>query len=732
MQWHPFTFVYLATAGITAGVARTLWRLPAAGARTCAALMVSIAVWSAAYAAELASTSQSVQLAFAPFVYIGVLFAPLAWFVFALQFTGRDEWLTRGTLATLGVVPAILFVLVLTDPWHHLVYEQVTTIRDGRWLVLQLTYGPAGIGNVVYAYSFLAAGAGVILSAFWSSPRIYRRQVTALLVSAAAPTLVNAVYQAGVGPIVDLTPVGFTLTGLGCAWAIRRAQLLDLTPVARGLVVDSLPDGVAVLDRQDRIVDANAALHRIVGPVSIGARAEVVFSGTPALVEHLAGGAAVDTLSSPTDPNRYYEPSITPLEDRRGRPIGRVVTLRDVTERRRVIAELARARDAAEDLARAKSDFLATVSHEIRTPMNGVIGMTSLLLDTPLDGQQRMFVETIRSSGGQLMSIINDILDFSKFDAGQLKVESLPYSPAGAMASVVGMLKPEADGKGLSLTCVADATVPSTCRGDEFRVRQIATNLIGNAIKFTAAGEVAVTLGAEAPHLAAGLTRQRLRLCVRDTGIGIPPERMDRLFRPFSQVDASVARRFGGTGLGLAISRGLAEMMGGTITVESVEGRGTTFTAEWLVEIEVGTVAVPVPSLPAPALVEPTSAAPALRVLVAEDNPVNQLVIVHLLGRLGHTPDVVSDGQAAVDAQARRAFDVVLMDVQMPTMDGLAATRRIRQSAVRQPYIIAMTANAMPGDREACLEAGMNDYLSKPVSAEALAEAFGRRPVDAV
>lgn len=694
--------------------------------------MVSIAVWSAAYAAELASTSQSVQLAFAPFVYIGVLFAPLAWFVFALQFTGRDEWLTSGTLATLGVVPAILFVLVLTDPWHHLVYEQVTTIRDGRWLVLQLTYGPAGIGNVVYAYSFLAAGAGVILSAFWSSPRIYRRQVTALLVSAAAPTLVNAVYQAGVGPIVDLTPVGFTLTGLGCAWAIRRAQLLDLTPVARGLVVDSLPDGVAVLDRQDRIVDANAALHRIVGPVSIGARAEVVFSGTPALVEHLAGGAAVDTLSSPTDPNRYYEPSITPLEDRRGRPIGRVVTLRDVTERRRVIAELARARDAAEDLARAKSDFLATVSHEIRTPMNGVIGMTSLLLDTPLDGQQRMFVETIRSSGGQLMSIINDILDFSKFDAGQLKVESLPYSPAGAMASVVGMLKPEADGKGLSLTCVADATVPSTCRGDEFRVRQIATNLIGNAIKFTAAGEVAVTLGAEAPHLAAGLTRQRLRLCVRDTGIGIPPERMDRLFRPFSQVDASVARRFGGTGLGLAISRGLAEMMGGTITVESVEGRGTTFTAEWLVEIEVGTVAVPVPSLPAPALVEPTSAAPALRVLVAEDNPVNQLVIVHLLGRLGHTPDVVSDGQAAVDAQARRAFDVVLMDVQMPTMDGLAATRRIRQSAVRQPYIIAMTANAMPGDREACLEAGMNDYLSKPVSAEALAEAFGRRPVDAV
>lgn len=666
------------------------------------------------------------QLAFAPLVYIGVLFAPIGWFIFALQFTGRDEWLSRGTLATLAVAPVVLFGLVLTDPWHHLVYEQVRTIRDGRWLVLDLTYGPVGIANVVYAYAFLAAGAGVILSAFWSSPRIYRRQVTALLLSAAAPTLVNAVYQAGVGPIVDLTPVGFTLTGLGCAWAIRRAQLLDLTPVARGLVVDSLADGVAVLDRQGRVVDANAALHRIVGPVTIGTRMDVAFASQPELVRQLAGGPSADTVVSAADPDRHYEPSVTPLDDRRGREIGRVVTLRDVTERRRVMVELARARDAAEDLARAKSDFLATVSHEIRTPMNGVIGMTSLLLDTPLDGQQRMFVETIRSSGGQLMSIINDILDFSKFDAGQLKVESLPYAPADAMASVVGMLRAEADSKGLSLTFVAESSVPHTCRGDEFRVRQIATNLIGNAIKFTAAGEVAVTLGAEAPHVDAGLTRQTLRLTVRDTGIGIPRERMDRLFRPFSQVDASVARRFGGTGLALAISRGLAEMMGGTITVESVEGRGATFTAAWLVEL--GDEPGQPPALPqqeAPAGAERTGV-PTLRILVTEDNPVNQLVIVHLLGRLGHTPDVVADGQAAVEAQGRVAYDVVLMDVQMPTMDGLSATRRIRQSAGAQPHIIAMTANAMPGDREACMEAGMNDYLSKPVSVESLAAALAR------
>jgi len=722
VQPHPFTFVYLASAAISMAVASTMWRRPAPGAKTSAALMVAMAVWSAAYGLELASTSQSAQLAWAPVEYLGILFAPLAWYVFALQFTGRDAWLSRPVLVGLGMIPATLYLLVVTDPWHHLVYRQVDTIRDGRWLVLRLTYGPVGWANVAYAYVFLAVGAAVILNAFRVSPGIYRRQVTALLLAAAAPWLVNALYQLGLGPVVDLTPIGFTLTGFGTAWAIRKAQLLDLVPVARGLVVESLADGVAVLDRQDRLIDANAALSRIVGPVVIGEPAAKAFARCPELLAQLDGGPASQAIAAASDASRHYESEVTPLTDRRGRQIGRVVTFRDVTERRQVMAELARARDAAEDLARVKSEFLATVSHEIRTPMNGVIGMTDLLLETGLDSQQRSYVEVIRSSGGQLLSTINDILDFSKFDAGQLAVEHVPYEPRVAVRSVIAMLEPQAKDKQLDLTLAVGAAVPARCAGDEFRVRQIVTNLVGNAIKFTEAGTVSVSLDADAPQ--AGGAAQRLRLTVADTGIGIPADQMDRLFRPFSQVDASVARRFGGTGLGLAICRGLAEKMGGAIVVESAPGRGSTFRVDWMVQ--------PLPDAPAAALPPPPVSPPALpvsppiRILVAEDNPVNQLVVVHMLRRLGQQADLAEDGEEAVAAVSRVDYDIVLMDVQMPNVDGLTATHRIRAAGHVRPRIIAMTANAMAGDRELCLAAGMDDYLSKPIDLEGLGAVLAR------
>lgn len=402
-------------------------------------------------------------------------------------------------------------------------------------------------------------------------------------------------------------------------------------------------------------------------------------------------------------------------------------TMEELRENREALRQ---ACEAAQAAARLKSEFVATISHELRTPMHGVIGMTGLLLETALTSEQREYAESVKHSAVALLSIINDILDFSKIEAGKLAVECLDFDLRATLKETLELFTIPAQKKGIALACHLSADLPTVLRGDPGRLRQIFTNLLGNAVKFTDHGEVVVRVVLTQTTS----THVMVRFAVTDTGIGIAPEYRDRLFQPFSQGDATTTRKYGGTGLGLVISKQLTKLMGGEIGMESEPGRGSTFW--WTVRFERPQACAQSLSSPAGSGLHERSGpvaalSPTLqgrRILVADDNVINQKLAVRLLEKLGCRVEVAATGQEVLAALRRQSYAAVLMDCLMPEMDGFTAARRIREGEDAAPAagastaapprlpIIAMTANAMPGDKERCLEAGMDDYLAKPIT----------------
>ena len=509
---------------------------------------------------------------------------------------------------------------------------------------------------------------------------------------------------------------------------VRKTMEAELAEQLRfvEVLLEATPTAIYLKDRQGRYLRFNKAFEALFGierEAWIGKTVFELVTGDAANMmdskdKELFSGNTIQTyqaefLNRKTGEIReglYWK---APLTDVHGEVTGLVGTILDITERSRFEQELRVAKRNAEAASQAKSDFLANMSHEIRTPMNGVIGMTDLALELEQNPTQKEYLRIVKSSAQSLMVILNDVLDFSKIEAGKLNIEAVRFPLVETIEETLKTLRSRANQKGLVLESKLQADLPADVMGDPVRLRQILTNLCDNAIKFT--GQGGVYIAVQCTPVADG---HELQISVRDTGIGIPPEKQQGVFDAFSQADTSTTRRFGGTGLGLTICARLVSLMGGRIWLESEEGRGSTF--HFTIHAQSAALAPVAAELP------PAMSAPApirvLQVLLVEDHPINQILATTLLKKWGHAVTLAKNGQEAVDLFGSQTWDVILMDMQMPVMGGLEATRLIRaaEGTGKRTPIIAMTANAMDSDRQACLQAGMDDHLAKPFNATGL------------
>jgi len=777
LEFTPYTLPLIVAAVIALGLAGfTLRYREIPGRVTFAILMFAVAVWSAGYALEISAVATETKIFWAKVQYFGIAVIPLLWLRFVVHYVGESAWMTTGRFALLAIGPLLTVTFVWFNESLELIWRLPIEVDESLGFpMLVFDYGPGLWAHAGYSYVLLLIGALVLLRAIVRLPRLGSRQGAVVLIAALAPWAGNALYLTGKNPwpLLDLTPFSFTVTGLAVAWGMGRFQFMGTVPVAHRAIIASMESGVVALDTADNIVEINPAAERMFDLRAadvVGKSIRRVFAGHPEVIDWLTTQRETTLRGTfvAGGVQREFDIRILLLYDRR-RHAGRLITFHDISKLAVAEREAEAAKENAEAANRSKSEFLANVSHEIRTPLNAIIGMTDLSLEGELSDRQREHLEIVRSSAGSLLSIINDILDFSKIEVRKLELDRVDFDIRKVVRETVKMLAVTASGKPLKLVCMIAPDVPAVVVGDALRLRQVLSNLIANAIKFTSEGEVRVDVRLAEQDQGADAGGVRLHFAVSDTGIGISDEDKKLIFESFAQADASTTRIYGGTGLGLSIASHLIGLMGGAIDVESEIGTGSTFRFDIVVggsDVSAESLAHPTGEPPAVAVanlaeVEIDAAQPGhvratvadlsdvvgsptrdrgaavpeedggsrWRLLVAEDNLVNQRVASTLLESRGHEVKVVGDGQEAIEALGESEFDLVLMDIQMPRLDGIDATRSIRageQWTGKHVPIVAITAHAMAGDRERFLEAGMDAYVPKPLDARVLFETIGR------
>jgi PAS domain S-box-containing protein len=731
---------------------------------------------------------------------------PIGWLFLAVEYAGWGRGLTRGNVTLLILAHLAFVALVFTNDRHHWVFRSYEMVPVSGRMEFAAVPAAGFWVNVWVSYALILFSMVLLLMRAGSAPRLYRWQVAILVTGWVATAIPNLLFLLGDSPLpgINLTPFVFPLKGALLTVGIFRFGLLSIVPVARDAVIEAMQDGVIVLDGADRVVDINPAAQAILGATS----RRVI--GRPVLDLPQLGAAWAARGRSPAgalelevgagEEARTFDVRVSSVSSPRSGLSGRLVVLRDVSERARVEQALGDARDAAEAANRTKSQFLANVSHELRTPLSGILGSCEILVEEPATPAAMVpDLERIRASGYELLRLIDELLDLSKMEAGRIELSPEPFEVAVLVREVSETVRPLAERKKVALEVDA-APDPGWVLADRVRLRQVLLNLVANAVKFTERGRVRVEARCKG---AAGETGEAV-FRVSDTGIGITPEQIERLFQPFVQADASTTRRYGGTGLGLAIAERFCRLMGGSISVESVPGAGSVFTvslpvrriavapaepasaaargqgatvlvvdddvmirdaiarilrADGLRVVTGGTGAdllrlagehapdlvtldAMLPDMSGPealrrvlagraeAAASPEApwaepAAPSVadapparagKVLLVEDDSTTRAILARRLAGRGFRVVEVADGLGAEAAVAAERPDVVLLDLSLPGKDGWTLATALKAEPATRPIpIIGLTAHAMPGDRERALQAGCDEYESKPV-----------------
>ncbi len=546
----------------------------------------ALILWSLAYAAEFLAPGQAGKLLAAKVQYLGIVTVPVAWLAFAVEYAGVSRW-SRGTVAAVLVAPVATLVLAWTNEAHGLIWNSVALTSGLPFTVLAVGHGTWFWVHVASSYLYLLVATGLLIRVIFVRPPLFRRQAMLLLVACLSPWLGNALYVADLGPeALDLTVFGFAISGILGGWAMLRWKLLSIGPIARDTIVEGMSEAMVVVDHEGRIVDVNPAARDVLGlPADqvIGWDAKDVLSPFGVVQDH-AEGRRQTVVGA--DGERTYDCQVDSLRDAKGRLRGWTVVLHDVTARAAEAEALQRARDLADETARAQRAFLSNINHEIRTPLNGVMGMHQLLLSSDLNEEQRQYVQLAHASAEELLALVARILDFTTIEAGDIELESVEFDLATVVHEGVSDPRVEAEAKRVDFMVKVDRGVPERLTGDPARLGQVLTVLVGNAVKFTDQGSVQVAVS---PGTATDGS-PGVRIEVTDTGIGIPAHRQGAVFEDFVQADGSYTRRHEGAGLGLSIAHRLVSKMGGELQLFSEEGAGSTF---WFV--------LPVPAVEAKA-----------------------------------------------------------------------------------------------------------------------------------